>query len=309
MKIGYLIDCYKDPIVTKRLILRLAEDPDNEIFVHVDSKADMEPFLVQTGRYNNIHYQKNRRRVYWGGLSQVLLCIDMLQEAKKYGCERHVTLHNGCWPLWSNERLRAFFSEDRERIPVVNVSTSPMKTFYKRTWCYHMFEGVDRTRAYLPRTILARTVSVWNRLGIKYRRGYYRTESGERVDIYFSSGHFCITDRARDHLLDLVQREPAILKYFLHCYVPEELFFGTMVRHYAEHSSNRINGAEILDNTQPHSLSSLSETTFFTYLPGRIAEYADPEQEEALRAQGKPFFRKVTDDSMALIDRLEATVI
>jgi hypothetical protein len=144
---------------------------------------------------------------------------------------------------------------------------------------------------------------------MKYRRGYYRTEGRERVDIYFSSGHFCITDRARDHLLGFVQREPAILKYFLHCYVPEELFFGTMVRDYADHTSEPVNGADVLDNTQPHALSSLSETTFFTYLPGRIAEYSDPEQAEALRAQGKPFFRKVTDESMALIDHLEATLI
>ncbi len=64
MKIAYVIGAYADPSNLRRLVLSLG---NQDFFIHIDLKSSIEPFRKALRNVKNVHFVKNRVKVYWGG--------------------------------------------------------------------------------------------------------------------------------------------------------------------------------------------------------------------------------------------------
>lgn len=64
MKIAYIIGAHSDPNNLRRLVLSLGRQ---DFYIHVDLKSDIEPFQKGLENVKNVHFIKNRVKVYWGG--------------------------------------------------------------------------------------------------------------------------------------------------------------------------------------------------------------------------------------------------
>lgn len=66
MNIAYIVLCHKDP----ELLFRLAESLrfcSDKLFVHVDKKVSIKPFMDLCGELNNVCFVKERVKNFFGG--------------------------------------------------------------------------------------------------------------------------------------------------------------------------------------------------------------------------------------------------
>jgi len=76
MNIAYLITAYIDPIQLRCLCDSVLFDnghDKSEIFLHIDKKVDIEPFMKMMGNYSNVHFCKKRYFINWGGTTRCFL--------------------------------------------------------------------------------------------------------------------------------------------------------------------------------------------------------------------------------------------
>lgn len=88
MKHAYLIMAHNEPEILSRLIA-LLDSPDNDIYVHIDKKANLDVFKLSSVHcdYSKLYVLSNRLDVRWSGYSQIaceMLLMETAYHRKKY---------------------------------------------------------------------------------------------------------------------------------------------------------------------------------------------------------------------------------
>ncbi|WP_343675266.1 beta-1,6-N-acetylglucosaminyltransferase [Chitinophaga sp.] len=119
MRIAYLITAYCDFDHLFRLIGNILT-PETEIFVHIDAKYDYQ--LPQALKHaTRVHLLEDRFLVTWGGFNLTLAFMTLMSHCRESGTYDQVFLISGAdFPLVSNEEIRAFVAENRDRIFLEN---------------------------------------------------------------------------------------------------------------------------------------------------------------------------------------------
>lgn len=65
MRFAYLIIAHNEPLLFRTLV-RLLDDPRNDIFVHIDKRVDARPFRSVTTKHGGLYFIENQV-VSWGG--------------------------------------------------------------------------------------------------------------------------------------------------------------------------------------------------------------------------------------------------
>lgn len=230
MKIGYLLVCHKAPVLVAKIAKRLTKNNDNMVFVCVDKKTDIEEYFHYLPESSQIRYVTNRVKIFWGGYSMVEAVIHTLKTALQYPCDRYMLLQGADYPIVSNEKIEHFFMQypNVEFVKGKNVSKAKNRQDYMRCCGYYMFD-LNRRKLTL-KSMLAHGFSLFNRLGIKYRRGYvYDRKQKKRYDVYWGWAQFAITRRCAEYIIDWHDTHPKFNQYFRHCFAPDELYFCTVV--------------------------------------------------------------------------------
>ena len=112
MKIAHLILCHANLDQLERLIGRL-QHPDAWVYIHVDNKAPIEPFL-RLQSLPNVVLVKNRVEVYWGGYSIVQATLNGFAEILSSGIGfNYINLMSGQdYPIKSTEYIHKFLAEN-----------------------------------------------------------------------------------------------------------------------------------------------------------------------------------------------------
>lgn len=63
VRIAYLVLCHDEPELLKRLALALSYK-DDKLFVHVDKKSDINPFIEAVQGLRNVVFLQQRESVY-----------------------------------------------------------------------------------------------------------------------------------------------------------------------------------------------------------------------------------------------------
>src|SRR4051812_36124314 len=78
MKLAHLILCHINPAQVIRLV-NVLRHPDTDIYVHVDKKVPIEPYL-QLASLPNVYLIQDRVKVFWGGYSVVQATLNSFRQ-------------------------------------------------------------------------------------------------------------------------------------------------------------------------------------------------------------------------------------
>lgn len=117
--------------------------------------------------------------------------------------------------------------------------------------------------------------------------GGYCIIDGHKKPIYRGWAQISLTNEAVKYILDVVKRNPQLLKRFSRIYAPDESFFHTIVL-----NSLFAENAEIIEESKK-SIPNMLNLTYFEY-PDEIRVFKNHIEYAELKETKCLFFRKVT---------------
>jgi hypothetical protein len=223
MKIAYLILAHNYPGHLARLTQALAT-PNTAIFIHIDKKTDIRPFLEIAGE--NIQFTPERVAVYWGDYSttEAILILINAAMAGSEPFDYFVFLSGVDYPVRTPAQLEAYFRQYRgsEFINMVAMpSEAASKPMSRLTDCKPRPGTIGKLTAKVRR-VLARA-------GIISRTRDHKTYFGGLTP-YAGSMWWALTRDACVYIQNFVARNPRILKFFANTLLCDEMFFQTIHR-------------------------------------------------------------------------------
>lgn len=289
VSIAYLILCHKDPEHIKRLVQRLSKNAD--VYVHIDSKTDKTPFIVQQ---KNVFYIDNRLRISWGGFNSVAATILLIREAMEHReYDRLVILQGLDYPIKSDIEIQDFFISNRntEFVRGCKITNSTDPYFYWRTRCIWFHDTNNPFK------------KAWNKINfllkkhpICLRKDYI--EEDKRYNIFWGSAQFAITGKLAKYILQFHDSHPKFNNYMKHSFPVDELYFTTIVLD-SEFARNTVfHGSE----PNQKGLIYYRNLHYFKYPP----IIYNKNDYDLLQKQPELYCRKVTtEESSSLLDLLD----
>jgi len=294
--LAYLISAYRDPEHLARLVRGLDEDAD--FFVHVDANVDDAPFRAALGE--KVTFVR-RWRVSWGGWNQVEYQRELLRAALSTGksYDHLVCLSGQDYPLWSNRRIHQFFGEhaEREFISGYNLTAGDSKEGQRKFTHLHPFRDLPWQNQWWKNKAIVLSRHLLALLGI--RREAYVEISGAKCPIYFGSDYWAITPACARYVLETLDEQPEIIRYFRSTFVPSELCLQTLIFNspFAEQA--------ILHTGHYSGLTVLTPLHFIDY--GKCVRVLTVSDLPRLKESGKLFCRKcatgVSDSLRMAVDK------
>ena len=191
------------------LLLRMLDDPRNDIWLHMDRKAqDFDPEKTREFcRSAGLHILEKRRDVGWGRSSLVALEMALFREARRSGpYEWYHLLSGSDLPLVSQDRIHSFLAGRSENL--IRYRKTPMQGDYERLSLYrHLFGKKNADRILEPYLLKIQRMLSVDRFRKYLRKGFEFCKGAEWVSL---------TDAAVETLLRnrrLIRR----MTRFTHC--------------------------------------------------------------------------------------------
>lgn len=306
MRIAYLCLCHQDPEFIKRLckVLRYEEDV---VFLHVDKKMDQTPFYEATKNMDNVVFLKDSLVTYWGGFSSVRATVHTAKCALQYGnFDRFVLLQGQDYPLMAPKDIHDFFEQRKgvELCKAKDITVSKVKREWINAYGYWSND--------LPRSPLE-TVKWFvgkclNRLGLKYRKGYFKRKDGSIWHIYQGWAQFAISRECMEYLIHVFETDEEYNRFMEHRFPPDETYFHTILYNTEYHEKISKEVVYYRKNSVYHGAPSLINITYFEY-PGTVTVWRKKDDYEFLKKTGCIFARKLNSSSKELLDEIDRHIL
>jgi hypothetical protein len=262
MAAAFIISAYKEPGLLKRLVGRLS---GHRCAVHIDAKVDFAPFAQELSTASEVAYLP-RHVCHWGRSGHISASIEGLRWFLHGEGDYVVLLTGQCYPLRPLEDFEAWL-EGLSGCSVISHSPFPHPR-----WRHG---GFNRVQQFHVRVFgKALHLRLWpRRLPL-------------RLWPYGGSSYWCLSRAAAEYIMETVDRSPELLKFFRHAWIPDEIFFQTIL-------ANSPMKDRLIDDDIHHI-----EWTPHQPSPKVIA---DP---TAALESGKWFARKFADE--AVLDKIDA---
>lgn len=287
MKIAYLLFAYTNPWLIERVISKLSTE-DCAFFVHIDQKTSMEEFSRLRG--DNVFFAEKRIPVYWAeftGIEAILLLIrQALASAQDY--EYFVLLSGSDYPLRSAGYIHSFLERNRgtEFMSIVKVP-APGKPLSR----------INTLRLPSSKPVRRFAVRVLARMGLAQRD--YRKYLGS-LEAYAGNTWWALTRDACQYISEFAQHNQHVAEYFQNVFAPEESFFHTILGNSAFKSRIRKNLLYEDWSTQAAHPAMINDQHIAFFEAHEKVSVSD------LFGDGEFLFaRKFSDDSLALLDRID----
>lgn len=289
--IAYLILAHTDPAHLRRLTERLRGD--SQVFVHVDAKSDIEPFM-QLRWGDHVHFVERRVSVRWAGYSMIEATLVLVEAAlERAGDFCHAVLLSGLdYPLRSQPDIVHFLNAHagHEFIRYIDMRESPE----------HYLPHIER-KHFRDYPILAPT-----RLGVLPGKVLMkalaamrlRNDWDDAVVPYFGSQWWALTRPCLSYALEFMRNNPRFIAMNRQSFSPDEHFFHTLVGNspFAVHA----------DGVQPFEGRGTWRMANLHLVHHSLAKTYRLEDLDEVLASERLFVRKVTSrDSGPLLDRLD----
>lgn len=201
-------------------LLELLDDPRNDVFLHVDKRAEPPSEIVQYRPEWSTFNIIPPKEVFWADFSQVQVTLDLLRQATVQGFHAYYHLLSGVdLPIKTMDHIHEYFAEQTTQF----VGIVPHEVWYsvRRVKYYHPFtkcqryrgstllKGGDRLLEYLQRGL-----------------GVNRLKPHADLAIYDGWQWFSITHAAAEFTLS---QAPFIERLFTRTIAPDELFMQTII--------------------------------------------------------------------------------
>lgn len=213
-KHAYLILAHSSPNLLEKLVKAL-DDVRNDIFIHLDSKADYDLSSLVTSK-SGLYVIEHRIDARWGDFSLVKVEIILMEAAKGAGSYGYYHIISGVdFPLKSQDYIHSFCNTHKGTLFIGFANHAPQNELKWRTQHYFLFPRDFKSKNIIKkvlRALFARVQSVV---------GYTRIKLEVKKGCQWCS----ITDAFVDYVL---QNKDFIEKSFKNTYCPDEMFIQTM---------------------------------------------------------------------------------
>jgi hypothetical protein len=290
MKIAYLIIAHQHPHLLARIIKRLSSE-SCAFFIHIDRKSDITPFLSISG--DNVFFVKDRIPLYWAEFSMVEVELLLMRRALA-GPEVYdylILLSGSDFPLASAAHVEEFIEQNfgNEFLSVVRVP-APGKPLSRITTL--RYPSTKPVRRFISRALA--------KVGLTNRnpKDYIGT-----LELYAGNTWWALTKEACRYILDFVESNPQVVKFFENSFVPDEALFQTILANSAFKS--RITRNLLYEDWSaagPHPAKISDKHLDFFEAQEKVLIHDAYGRGEAL------FARKFSEQRLDLIDRIDAII-
>lgn len=311
MRIAFLNLCHTDPQVVARVAMKLTAHPDMDMYIHVDAKSDIEPFIKAfeerdihpSNPDSRIHLIGKRVPVYWGGYNAIEATANLIEAAlvsyRNY--DYLVTLQNLDYPIKSNQEIMDFFKENEgtEFIRGCNIARTKDAHYMKK---YRLYYDRDK-ELYLKERSVVQKILRSSYLAIKGLPRYFFNgiirEGGETFKIHYGAAQWAITAECARYIMAFKNHHPRFNRVMRHIQFPDEEYFHTIV-----HNSEFKYRCSHYDEPPKRWLVNWRNLHYFEF-PFAVTVMEDKDYEKIMQ-QDALFVRKVksgvSDQLMYKID-------
>lgn len=236
---AYCITAYNEPAVLQSLLTQL-DDPRNDVFIHVDAKADMRQFERVFCKSARLFWTP-RMRVFWGDMTQAESELLLFRFARAHGHYAYYHLVSGVdHALKSQDFIHDYCDRHRgeEFVAIVNNEWNARQAA-ERIGKWYFFVRMYRH----PNGKIRRLFMTLSNSLLKLQE-WFRISRNRNVVAYKGSNWVSVTEGFVDWLL---AHEDDVRRIFHHTLACDEIFLQTLIMRspFAGNVSARGNMREI----------------------------------------------------------------
>jgi hypothetical protein len=233
LRLAYLVFVHRDPAQLARLLKRLYH-PTSMFYIYVDGKADINLFKSATNRIapDHVVWLTNRKSISWGDFSLSEAYLSGFRTILKQRPEPDfiLTISGQDYPVATNKTIQDWLARHADQtILDHSIVTDNAPHISERSEQYYL--SVQRHHAIIyphpnPDTLRRKVFNTALRLSGLFplpRRIPLKHQ------LYFGTNWFQLKPVAAQYLVDFARLNPAYLRFFRTTYVPEEMFFQTVL--------------------------------------------------------------------------------
>lgn len=226
LKLMFVIQCHKISNALEFTVSKLQCIDGVTVFIHVDAKSNISEFIHLESKNVKL-IKENRVNINWGGYSQILLYINILEMIRSIDYD-YVSFISGDDLLIKDiESFRLFLKKNngKEFIGVQNVTSEKFERRYKYIYPKFMFQKeLSNTNKLLRRIFYLAT-----------DLGFFKNKKHcEFKDFYKGSNWFTITKKASIYLFTTLKENKWLIDFFESSYCCDEVFFHTIMMNNSE---------------------------------------------------------------------------
>ena len=221
MRIAHLILTHKSPEQLQKLIEAL-DHPSFDIYIHVDKKVDITPFLFLRS-IKNVYFIEKRLKVYWGSYGVVTATLNGIKQILLKDYDYINVISGQDFPLKSPDYIYDYL-EQRKGTEFITCDS------IYREWP----EAARRVKRYFLSNNRIRFKKFWEFL----LRVLPERKFPLKMEIVGRSCRFTITSPAAAYIIKFLEEHPEMEKFFKYSWGSDEIIYATVL--YNSHFKAKI---------------------------------------------------------------------
>lgn len=306
MRIAFLNLCHCEPEIVARVAGKLTEHPDFDMYIHVDAKADSQPFEALLKGNKQVHFIKDRVKVYWGGYHAIEATYRLLREAlaSDRGYEYFVLLQNLDYPIHCNTYIDRFFTEQAgtEFIRGCKIANTKDWHYARKYKIYNKRDDDFYLKQHSrPMKLLHDGILALRSIPTLFFNGVMK-ENGEEYFMHYGAAQWAVTRKCAKIFDEFERTHPKINQIMRHIQFPDEEYFHTIV-----HSTDLKYHCIKYDEPERRWLVNWRNIHYFEY-PKTITVFEEKDFDTIMK-QEVLFVRKVRAGvSDSLMDKIDCAI-
>ncbi len=297
VKIAFLISAHTDPSHLRRLVNSLPREV--ECFVHVDAKADIDPFRAAIDN-PRVHFINQRTNIMWGSFGQVKYQMALIKEALAFPAhfDYLISISGLDYPVWKNSCILQELENNKGReylfATCMSEQLNDAAKLYRE---YRLFNNYPWKYGTLKSKFRVSVRHFLNLLGIKKK--LLIPCQGKLFKLYKGGSWWGITRELAEYVLYVYNHERKFVNYFKTAFGPDETFIHTIAC-----NSAFAKQCNIIKSTKQMRLEDLSPLTYIEY-GDEIKVFTETDFSKIVNS-GKMFCRKtITGKSDSLLNMID----
>ncbi|MBU3188420.1 beta-1,6-N-acetylglucosaminyltransferase [Clostridium bowmanii] len=217
MQIGYCIICHRNTNIL-RTTIEILHQGNNNIYLHVDKKANIEDFNEYK---NSVIFIEDRVDVTWASFSQIECMIKLLERASIMKDDYICLLSGDCLPLKNSEEIKDFFTKNKGN-EFVGIQKEPDLIELENNIKYEHSKLSFVRKKNVLQSIMFKIQN--NTTSSKINKGYKLLPQ-----LYKGANWFCISGDLCNYILQYLQDNDWYKKAFENSFCADEVFFQTII--------------------------------------------------------------------------------
>ena len=241
MQPAYIISAYKRPDLLIRLVNSLR---GNKIAIHVDRKSKIFDIVnAEIGSIPDVTFLP-RHVCYWGLFGHVKASLEGISWFRQTSCDYAILLTGQCYPVKPQHEIAKDLNDLKGR-SIIEMSSFPRAEWLQDDGGYNRldrfyfnaenqsgnrFNPLNRLNFRVGSHGRLRRIKIWTR------------KPPLNLHPYGGSGYWCLSRNCIDYVLNFINSNPEVVRFFSTTFVPDEMFFQTIL-------ANSSCKAELINST------------------------------------------------------------